>query len=52
MKPKVKKLRLSNLSLGEIRYLIERKDSANTQKVTKNNDASPFVFPMEVSAEE
>ena len=52
MKPEVKKLRLSNLSLGEIRYLIEGKDSANTQKVSKNNVTSPFAFRMEVLAEE
>ena len=52
MESEVKKLRFYNLSHGEIRYLIERKDSANTQKATKNNVPLPFVFRMEVSAEE
>ena len=52
MEPKFKKLRFPNLSHGEIQHLIEGKDSANTQKATKNDVASLFIFRMEVSVEE
>ena len=44
MQPEVKKLHFSNLSHGEIRHLIEGKDSVNTQKTTKNDVESLFVF--------
>ena len=50
--PEVMKLSFSNLSPGEIRHFMKRKDSANTQKATKNDVASRFVFRMEVSVEE
>ena len=52
MEPEVRKVRFSKLSHGEIRHLIERKYSVNTQKATKNDIASLFVFRMEVSPEE
>ena len=45
-------LRFSNLSQGEIRHFIERKDSGNAQTSTKNDVASLFVFRMKLSAEE
>ena len=51
IEPEVKKLRFSNLSHYEIRDLVERKDSASTQKAT-TNDVVTLVFCMEVSAEE
>ena len=52
MEPEFEKQCFSSLSHGEMRHLIEEKDSANIQKASKNDVASLFVFHMEVSAEQ
>ena len=44
MEPATKKQRFSNLSSTEIQLLIEKKDSENTQKTTKNAVATLQTF--------
>ena len=48
MEPKTKK-RFSNLSSDEIELLIEKKDSENTRKSTKNAVATLIAFCNEIS---
>ena len=48
MQPATKKLRFSNLSSTEIQLLIDKKDSENTQKATKNAAATLLAFFNEI----
>ena len=52
MEPKTKKQRFSSLSSDEIQLLIEKKDSENTQKSTKNAVATLIAYCNEISPEE
>ncbi|CAB4045568.1 Hypothetical predicted protein, partial [Paramuricea clavata] len=53
MEPKTKKQRrFSSLSSDEIQLLIEKKDSENTQKSTKNAVGTLIAFCNEISPEE
>ena len=52
MEPATKKQRFSNLSSTEIQLLIEKKDSENTQKVTKNAVATLLAFCNKISPNE